>query len=301
MIIPGCDSITDKQGRELIVHGTAAFPIACYHDNFAVNDCGWHWHDELELFIVSEGTATASAGTDKFILQTGQGLFINTAILHEVHQFGKETCRLHSIVFHPRLVGGSLDSIYWQNYLQPIMSDISLHGILLTPAADWQADILNLTEAAWHACETEESGYEFFVREQLSRIVFSLAKNRPAEKKRPDEKALRDDTRIKQMLQYIHDHFGEPMDTAQIAESAMISESEALRCFHTMINTTPIQYVKQYRLGRAAELLTSTTEKIVTIGLHCGFQEMSYFARSFRQAYGCTPSEYRKNRREKHT
>ena len=63
-----------------------------------------------------------------------------------------------------------------------------------------------------------------------------------------------------------------------------------------MLNTTPIQYVKLLRLQRAAELLLSSPESVAEIGARCGFQDPSYFTRSFRERYGCTPSEYRERR-----
>ena len=60
-----------------------------------------------------------------------------------------------------------------------------------------------------------------------------------------------------------------------------------------MIGRSPIQYVKQVRIQKAAELLLGTDLKISDIGLQCGFQEMSYFAKAFRELKGCTPHEFR--------
>ena len=71
-----------------------------------------------------------------------------------------------------------------------------------------------------------------------------------------------------------------------------LSVSECLRCFHRTIGTTPIQYLKSLRIKKAAELLTNTDMKIVDIGIICGFQDMSYFAKTFRNIYGCTPVSY---------
>lgn len=296
MFITDCGVIiTDKLGRELQAHGTSAFPIACYHDDLAAADCGWHWHDELELILISEGCANAAAGCNTYVLHTGEGLFVNSSILHALSIQGTPPCRLHSITFHPRLIGGNADSIYWQKYLQPLMTNAALQGLSLSPGIDWQAALLTHLEAAWQACKNEPEGFEFYVREQLSQIIFLLHKNaalQPSE--HPGEKALRDGARIKQMLQYIHSHYSEQLTITQIAESSMISESEALRCFHAMIHTTPIQYLRQYRLECAAKLLASTHEKISAIAFQCGFQEMSYFARAFRSQYGCPPSEYRR-------
>ena len=51
---------------------------------------------------------------------------------------------------------------------------------------------------------------------------------------------------------------------------------------------------------RAAELLCGTGLRVTEIAMQCGFQDASYFARAFRQVYGCGPTEYRrKARREK--
>ena len=78
----------------------------------------------------------------------------------------------------------------------------------------------------------------------------------------------------------------------------MISVSEALRCFHNTIGLTPIQYLKNYRIQQAAAQLQNTDRKISEIGNACGFQEMSYFAKAFREIMGVTPSRYRKKYRE---
>ena len=96
------------------------------------------------------------------------------------------------------------------------------------------------------------------------------------------------------MLQYIQEHYGGELTLAKIAESASVSENECLRCFRSMIGSTPIQYVKQLRVQKAAELLVSTNRKISDIGAECGFQEMSYFAKTFRELKGCTPGDFRK-------
>lgn len=61
---------------------------------------------------------------------------------------------------------------------------------------------------------------------------------------------------------------------------------------------TPIRYLKQVRIQKAAELLTATDWKISDIGAECGFQEMSYFAKTFRELKGCTPGMFRKYSRQ---
>ena len=125
MALSACNTETDSAGRELTVHGTAAFPIACYHDDLEAAPVPWHWHEELELLIASEGGVLAAAAGEKYTLAEGDGLFINAGVLHADWPLAVGRCRLHSVVFHPRLVGGSPDSVFWQKYLQPLLTDPS--------------------------------------------------------------------------------------------------------------------------------------------------------------------------------
>lgn len=298
MALSVCKTMTDSSGRETNPHGTAEFPAACYLDDLTVHGFPWHWHGELEVFIVVEGQAAVFAGSKKYIVKTGDGIFVNAGVLHAGDNFGAEACRFHSVVFHPRLVGGGIDSIYWQNYLQPLLQSPSLEGLHLHQDIPWQREALKAIEEAYQFCAGEPEGFEFQVREWLSRLIFLLNKNLPPVRQRPSEKALRDAHRVKLMLQYIQENYAENLSAAQIAGSAAISESECLRCFHSVIGTTPVQYAKQYRIQRAAQLLASTELKIVDIGLQCGFQEMSYFAKTFKEIYGCVPSEYRRKKKE---
>ena len=100
------------------------------------------------------------------------------------------------------------------------------------------------------------------------------------------------------MLQFIQEHYAEDVSVEQIAASAAISPSECLRCFHDMIGTTPNQYLRDQRTQRAAELLCGTGLQVSEIAAQCGFRDASYFARAFRQVYGCGPTDYRRKARE---
>lgn len=297
MALSECGSIVDEKGRELLEHGTALFPAACYHDDLEERAVPWHWHEELETAVVEGGDAVVSVGGETFLVKAGDGYWINTGALHGMWSIGPGECRLRAVLFHPRLVGGSVDSIFWQSYLRPLMSDTGRQCICFSQGVPWEREVLQAILRAWRACAEEPAGYEFQVREALSQEIFLLAENCPTEQKVPSDKALRDAGRIKLMLQYVQENFGEALSTEQIARSAAVSGSECLRCFRTMVGTTPIQYVKQLRVQKAAELLADTDRRIADIGAACGFQEMSYFAKVFREQKGCTPSEYRAAKR----
>ena len=293
MALSACVGTTNEQGRELLTHGTALFPVACYHDDLQTDVVPWHWHDEVETTVVEKGDVLLSVGGTTHTVRQGDGYFINAGALHSVWPAKPGECRLHAVLFHPRLVGGSMDSIFWQSYVEPLVSDAGRPCIRFTQRIPWEKAVLQAIERAWQACASEPPGFEFQVRDALSQEVFLLSEHRPTAQNGPSDKALRDGERIKLMLQYIQSNYAEDLSTENIARSAAISGSECLRCFRTMVGTTPIQYVKQLRIQKAAELLASTDRKIADIGALCGFQEMSYFAKTFRTLKGCTPREYR--------
>lgn len=293
MALSPCNTKTNQLGRELVDHGTGLFPVACYHDNLIEADVPWHWHDEWEFIIVSKGTAIISAENIKYQVKQGEGFFINTGILHSAKPANNDICLFHSIVFHPRLVGGSIDSIFWHKYVNPLLINTSLKYIYLDGSENWHKKIIQVVESAWQNCVNEPFGYEFKVRASLSELIASLINYHPIVSHKPSEKAIRTNERIKIMLQYIQENYYEQITIPILASQAMISESECLRCFKNTIGTPPIQYLKQFRIQKAAELLTLTSYKISKISELCGFQDVSYFVKSFREIKGKTPTEYR--------
>lgn len=298
MALSPSKSSADSKGRELVRHGTTAFPIACYDNDMAKTVVPWHWHEELEAGVILAGSAVFAAGHERFVLTQGEGFFFNAGTLHRCWN-GTPSCHFLSLVFHPRLVGGSLDSVIYQNYVQPLLDSRSCDWLCLKPEVPWQAEVMARIQGAWQACAEEPAGFEIETRNQLSEVVLALSGHLPVEKKAASPKAARDAERLKAMLQFIHDNYAEDIKLEQIAASASVSESECIRCFRTTIEATPVQYLRQYRLRKAAQLLSETEEPVSAICFACGFQDISYFTKSFRETLGCTPTEYRREKRER--
>ena len=293
MPISVCNITLDDHGQELEKHGTTAFPIACYDDDISVSPVPWHWHEDLEAIVVTEGSLLVGCGSEQFAVHTGEGFFINTGVLHGCWAYQSAYCRIHSIVFHPRLVGGAPDSIFFQKYLHPLMENRINGSLFLSPQTPWQAEIIDCIEAAWLAVNREPVGYEFDVWVHLSKIIQLLHNNLPVSNSNLSPKSQRDAQRIKGMMQFIHGHYSEKITVAEIAQSVSISESECLRCFRNTVQLTPNQYLRQYRIQQAAKLLASTEEKISAIANACGFDDLSFFAKTFRELTGVSPSQYR--------
>lgn len=287
-----CNTTVDRYFREQVQHGTTAFPCACYHDDLAKEDVPWHWHDELEAAIVTEGAIHVVIGSEQFDLNTGDGFFVNASALHSCQGLTSEGCRLHSLVFHPRLVGGSAESSFNQSYILPVTQNKGFVGMRLDKGDPWQSDVLYAIEEAWQACVQEFARFDLRARYSLSTALALIAEHVTTAETVVSPKHLRDSERIKAMLQFIMDNYGEAIDTAAIAQSASVSESECLRCFRATIGTTPIRYLREYRIEQAANRLAISQASIAEIAAECGFQDTSYFTKTFREMKGVTPKAY---------
>jgi len=271
-----------------VVHGQAAFPAAIYQDDMKKTEVSWHWHEELEIGWITEGAVVVCAGSVQKVLKEGEGFFINSGLLHSMKNIQKESpAELCSIVFHPSIVSGAAGSIYDQRYVQPVLQNVGLRYAFWTREDE---KILLPIQRAWKIIRDEEENYPIYARGDLSLVLAELAKQTGKAYQTVDRKQC---DRVQQMLDVIHSRYEETLSLEEIASEASVSVSEALRCFHRIIGMTPGRYLKKYRLAKAAQLLKETDLPVAEVGSRCGFQDGSYFSRSFREIYGRTPAGYR--------
>ena len=50
-----CNIVASEKGRELVQHGSALFPIACYAEDLSSYSVAWHWHEEFEYVLCTKG------------------------------------------------------------------------------------------------------------------------------------------------------------------------------------------------------------------------------------------------------
>ncbi|VGO14253.1 Melibiose operon regulatory protein [Pontiella desulfatans] len=82
---------------------------------------------------------------------------------------------------------------------------------------------------------------------------------------------------------------------AEMAEHCGIQRTQLNKVFQKLTGSTPMEYLFRIRMERAKTLLRETDIKIIDIAFECGYGTSQYFANTFKQAIGATPSEYRKH------
>ena len=114
--------ITDEDLMETIQHGSNLYPFQFYYEDLSVFDFNcieWHWHTELEFIYIESGTVTLWIGEDQFNLTEGNGIFINTKVLHRLYSPSKAL--IPNFVFMPSFIA-PCDSLIYQKYILPIIS-----------------------------------------------------------------------------------------------------------------------------------------------------------------------------------
>lgn len=87
----------------------------------------------------------------------------------------------------------------------------------------------------------------------------------------------------------------EPLPLAEIATLAKVSRRQLERLFNRYVGSTPTQYYVSLRLKRARSLLLQSALPIMDIANICGFQNLSYFSKCYRQNFGHAPSAERRS------
>ena len=87
--------------------------------------------------------------------------------------------------------------------------------------------------------------------------------------------------------------YRDPLDVADLARAAHLSQAHFSREFRRAFGETPHQYLLTRRLERAAALLRNTDRSVADICLTVGLRSVGSFTTSFGRAFGLTPTAYR--------
>ena len=100
---------------------------------------------------------------------------------------------------------------------------------------------------------------------------------------------------IEQSLTFIEEHLSEEILTEELANTVGLSPFYFQRLFKRLVNKPVHEYVKLRRLAKVIENLGDSEQKIIDIALDYGFSSHANFTRAFKETYGITPEDYRKD------
>lgn len=284
--------LMDENQVEQIEGMTTEYPYCMHKRDLTDFIVPWHWHEELELGYIQEGTSKIITVGAEYIIHQGDGFFINSNVMDMKKNAnpGERALEINHI-FHPVFLSGHFKSRFEKKYLMPIINNhqievyIIRRGQLISDKI--LANLYRLKELQAH------ENMEFQTRNILSETWLLLLEDIETNYKMDKTLKFEQSDRIRNILSFIHNHYKDKITVAQIADSIGISERETMRSFRKYLNQSPIEYLISYRLNEAKKMLLNSELSITEICYQCGFSDSSYFGKVFRKAYGITPREYR--------
>lgn len=281
---------------ETIIHRTASRPFSLYRtvvDQEERSALYLHCHPEAELFYLEEGMVDFQVESCSFSLQAGEGIFIPP---NQLHSAMKQTdcsgsCSHRAVVFDLNLLEQNLPP-YCQAYFAPLqvrradcVYPIKLDQpknkrlLALLPA------IFTLQRPKLEQYELSLTGILLLCWQELYNLCFSELNRLPFDSSPCKE--------IQKSIDYLQHNFADSLTLADLSKKAGFSESYFCHSFKNCTGYTPFAYLNRLRIVKSCELLARTNKKITEIASLCGFNNISYFNRTFYKTAGTTPSAYR--------
>jgi len=96
-------------------------------------------------------------------------------------------------------------------------------------------------------------------------------------------------------ITFIRSNLSHVIKVSDLAQAVKLSENQFRRKFKQEFSVTPQKFILRARLQASGHLLRSSEKPLAMIASECGFSDQSYFTKQFRQFFGETPLQYRRN------
>ncbi|MBQ9758030.1 MAG: helix-turn-helix transcriptional regulator [Clostridia bacterium] len=276
--------------NELKQRGTLDFPIEIHHvdKNHSKYYMSAHWHNEMEIIRILEGKIEVKLNNRTYLAKAGNILFVNPETVHSAEPFD---CVYECIVFNMEIFHTNTYSCRF--FAESIMNR---EYMIEEFNSGEDAVFFEAVNSVFEQMKTQSSGYKFLVISTLFRL-FGLIVDKhlygAANVKQDsfDEKNL---PRLKKILAFIRDNYGKQIELADIAREGEMSTKYLCYFFKKMTGQTPIGYLNDFRIEKATQQLTHTDLRVTDIALSCGFNDLSYFIKTFKSAKGISPTAFKK-------
>jgi signal transduction histidine kinase/ligand-binding sensor domain-containing protein/DNA-binding response OmpR family regulator len=102
-----------------------------------------------------------------------------------------------------------------------------------------------------------------------------------------------DEKLMLQVARFIEDNIDSPeLSVEELSRHVFMSRGSLYSKIVTLTGETPVEFIRSFRLNKAAELLQHSDMKIAEIGYAVGFATPNYFTRAFKTKFGISPSDY---------
>lgn len=281
--------------HEDIQHGDFNFPYTTYICSIPLDftNVPLHWHEEMEMIYIKKGEGLVTIDFTTYHVRANTILFIYPGQLHEIRQYKYERMEYENILYHPDFLTSIRSDDICNQFIQDCLKQIDLLPSVLYVDHPYYPQVSMILDQCDQLSDARPSGYPVMIKSLLLQLLalFLQIKSSASFSKPESEE---DFTKLKLALKYMEMHYYEKITIADMAKVTEFSESHFMYYFKKNMGVSFIEYLKDYRLTMASRLLKSTDSTILAIAMEVGFDNLSYFNRSFKKKYGCTPGTFRK-------
>lgn len=249
-----------------------------------------HFHDWIELTLVVKGEQHITVNDVTYILTEGDFIMIDYNEVHASHTV-KPTDKL---------------TVQFKNgYIEELIPAFNSSQIFCNTTAikdkfDYQS-YLNIIDLyclmfrsfAKNSLHPEADYYGYF-------YLFFYAMMKGCESNSKEEKErVTQNVYIAHILSYMNRHYHEPISLDSLAEALHLTPQYISKIIKENIGKGFKEYLVELRLEHAKTLIKTTDKTLLSIGVECGFPNNKSFINYFKQEFGLTPSQYKKNKHKK--
>lgn len=271
--------------NELKQHGTEDFPVElyCLNKNHPKYEMAHHWHSNIEIICILKGKAVVQLNNRIYNAQAGDILFVNSEIVHSALP---EDCEYECIVFDPHFL--AINSEF-----EGFVNHITNHEIFIKEFAQDQ-NVKKIVKDLFDSMRGCKNGYKFKVTGLLYTLFGEITNlNFFDEKLYTENENAKNIYKLKKVLSYIRKSYSKQITLTDMAKVANVSPKYFCSFFKSMTSKTPVEYLNSYRIEKASAKLLSTDSSVTDIAYSCGFNDLSYFIKVFKDLKGISPKKFR--------
>lgn len=273
--------------RESRKRGTADFPMEYHHvsPNHPQYNMALHWHVEFEFIRILKGSFKIIIDDQTFLVPEGSFIFIPAGALHEGVPFD---CEYDCLVFDMNMLMNKNDSCC--RLLRKVINhEVEIPYVQYGSHNDFHQIVWTLFDAV----SSKKDGYQLTVLGSLYQIIGIIFSEKyfnpvPAQQSRSHRKIVQ----LKQALEFMESSYNHQITLQEMADSVNMSPKYFCRFFQDMTHRTPVDYLNYYRIERACYQLLTTDQSITEVAYNSGFNDLSYFIKTFKKYKGTTPKQY---------
>ncbi len=268
--------------------GRADFELQYKRDTY-LKDVELHHHDFYELFFLVAGDVTYTIESRQYHLIPGDMLLISPRELHQICiRAEMSTYERYVLWVDPQLL----------SKYSTALSDLTRN---LNPAKPNRSNLLRvkpedsnrlqqLFGQLWQESEADAYGSDLLRDSLLVQILVAI--NRLADHRGGGfEEATHSSQAVSQVVDYINQHYSQPLSLDSLAELVYVSKYHLSHEFNRQVGTSVYRYIQKKRLLIARQLMAQG-RKPNEVYASCGFGDYAGFYRAFKGEYGVSPREY---------